>query len=291
MICPLYQLHKEYVGHSPTGISLKKLDPLIVAQEVIRAIGAKLGIPNAAKLKAGYTQWSKNSHLFLNAATKGSTRRIELCRLFFIDLKKFAQSGQVEGRTNKLFQRFSDWVHETFKLKPHPITGTESAAISCYIRFIKDPRKAKEMLRFLIGHELGHVKAREEKITFTISRLTDLQTGLVVVAALVASAVLAIFLHPYPPLLCGAIGIIFATIAMMTSRSWDHHAEEYYCDQIGASDRAAAKAGIQFFKIFKKIDGDDGGSKHPNQSDRIVRLEERLKSFKNTSRAPLQSAT
>src|SRR5690242_13410957 len=51
MLTIIKQLHKEYVGTSPSGQSVESLPPIAIAQEVTRALGKSLGISSPDRIK------------------------------------------------------------------------------------------------------------------------------------------------------------------------------------------------------------------------------------------------
>jgi hypothetical protein len=288
MLQALHQLHREYVGTSPTGKHMDALKPLEVAQEVIRALGKSLNVPNADTIKAEIYQFDAAiGSLSINfAATPNAEIPSMLVpQLLLFDLQELSEEDRGEllelcntSNNRAFYQKLANLARTQLGLPQAPITTSEKLSIHFYIEFLNNPELAKDALRYVLGHELGHIFYEDDgggwKIAIIRVLLAGLTAGVVMVTTLYIP-VLAI------PVLITAV-LINATIIKKLKKSFCHE-QEFRADNFAATDKGSTLGAIRYLEWDGKHIKDRESDSHPARSARILKMRERLQELEAPS--------
>lgn len=284
MLQQIQSLHKIYVGTSPTGRPVESLPPLLVAQELIRAMGAAYNVQKAQDLKTDFyfSECTDSKRIVFNVGVgwRKEGNFLLISPLLLADKSKLPK---MDTFSKVEVQNYADALCRQLNIKEHVLSDSEWTEFNLYFLFInKNPELAKEGIRYILAHELGHIHHGDigcSKILVNMF-ISALSTAIACTIALpfIIGAV-ALFPLSVPLFACSVVVIQVAVVAgsyfikNKLRKSYNHFIE-LRADAFAVQNKKAlegAKYYHQFRKTYdKEIDID--GDSHPSNSYRLSLL-------------------
>ena len=153
---------------------------------------------------------------------------------------------------DKFLQKISVWISDNFEIPKIKIGRIQKESLKVYLKFIQNPDMAKNAIKFVIKHELGHVANNhgEKKLLFYLKSI-----GVCVSFSVIAVIILAVVI---PLSISTSIFVVFiagiiSSIAtckiggIFISLQHEREADAFAIKE----DRSAADGGIYFFEVIK----------------------------------------
>ncbi len=138
-----------------------------VLEDTIKRIGTTLGVPDAAKLTS---EWNRKRTIAVTGAMQPGRYKFITESSLLIDESQIPSEfhplhhPQPDFFHEKTRQKFLDWALDHLGLPRRETTIDDIKSFLVYQECLISPTKAQKMLRFIIGHELGHVVSHLDDI-------------------------------------------------------------------------------------------------------------------------------
>lgn len=274
MLSSIKELHAEYLGYSPNQKSVDHLASLKIAKQLIRAMAKEAGIPGAKHIRIKFENFNEDEskRLTNNASCyfKRGKTYVHLSPLILVDLDKMKGSSQ----------EICNQVLKACNLSKHKVNKLEKYEIFAARTLLKNPQKLKEIIRYTINHELGHIYYHDidsmlpQLFLIACTTILFIVIGLAFVFALEGLALAFPALTLMSPVIIGiacVVNLIFQIIVAYKVLKSYNHFKEFRAD-IFSAKKFDAEGGIYWQKFMKKYYDNKSSFTHPKNSLRISHL-------------------
>lgn len=157
---------------------------------------------------------------------------------------RFANINDPRLNNAALLQDYSDWLHDTLEI-PRSQYSADKDLLQSNLVFMQDREKAKEAIKFVLLHELGHIHHNDynlDRILFALSGIMSISWPICVALAL--SWPLSISIS----FVLGAASLSFFVLGLIQSgplaRFYEYRADLFAAQHCSAS----IEGGIYFFR-------------------------------------------